>query len=510
MELNTMHDSDVSSTLLEQDHHVEDLSLEDVGGLDHDDVTMPTLTTVVASTSPKSGSDLSWLRRLEREMDTKLLLDAEKINERIQRRKAHEEEMQQSLATFTSSGRLSTSSSAAAPSVHSSTKSSASSISNINVSTDSTNDPHRRVAPATQTHQPLDEWKEAFTEDGKKYFYNRRTRETSWTWYESSLSYVLFQCLPSPENAIVVNRSDVAAPKSMSTDFAVDTSTIAGVNPSPATLTMEQANKTMYCMFCGMQCRVWELMPHMTTCDLLRTHKEQRTAMYEEAVDIASELFVKQTSDADTQTSDRYLHYASVYSVYHGADNNGHDSSIEKPHGDPLVLLKQRRRHTLQPTTRDKSDRVEGSDDVMTMHMRLSNADTATAALPRYAFHRELVSIDLAVVGKGRLNKHEAVCPRVFGTETTWNNHHASKKDAVKQMAKPSTTKRPKAPHSTGGHLSKSSLAGSFLEYQATLVTCPCCQRKFAPSGAQQHIEICQNVENKPKKMVPKSFAIAG
>ncbi|ETW10025.1 hypothetical protein H310_00425 [Aphanomyces invadans] len=503
MELNTMHDSDVSSTLLEQDHHVEDLSLEDVGGLDHDDVTMPTLTTVVASTSPKSGSDLSWLRRLEREMDTKLLLDAEKINERIQRRKAHEEEMQQSLATFTSSGRLSTSSSAAAPSVHSSTKSSASSISNINMSTDSTNGPHRRVAPATQTHQPLDEWKEAFTEDGKKYFYNRRTRETSWT---------------CPENAIVVNRSDVAAPKSMSTDFAVDTSTVAGVNPSPATLTMQQANKTMYCMFCGMQCRVWELMPHMTTCDLLRTHKEQRTAMYEEAVDIASELFVKQTSDADTQTSDRYLHYASVYSVYHGADNNGHDSSIEKPHGDPLVLLKQRRRHTLQPTTRDKSDRVEGSDDVMTMHVDLNTKlsllrlkqTTDAAAQSRRQDAIEQCRYCHRSFAEGRLNKHEAVCPRVFGTETTWNNHHASKKDAVKQMAKPSTTKRPKAPHSTGGHLSKSSLAGSFLEYQATLVTCPCCQRKFAPSGAQQHIEICQNVENKPKKMVPKSFAIAG
>lgn len=55
-------------------------------------------------------------------------------------------------------------------------------------------------------------------------------------------------------------------------------------------------------------------------------------------------------------------------------------------------------------------------------------------------------------------------------------------------------------------------LEASYKEHQAALVVCPCCKRKFAPSGAQQHIAICKSVQNRPKNPIPllKDFATAG
>ncbi|RHZ40432.1 hypothetical protein DYB26_009197 [Aphanomyces astaci] len=310
MELESMYDSDMSST---RQDHVEELSMEDLDDHAHDLKSTPSMistTALTASTSPKmaDGSDQSWLRRLERDMDTKLLVDAERINERIQRRKAHEEEMQQSLASFTNSARVSaSSSSAAAPSAH------------------------------------------------------------------------------SPENAIVVNRSATAAPTPVDHSM-VGTSTDSVATPATTTtttttVTMHQSKKSMFCMFCGLECRVWELMPHMSSCDLLRTNKAQRTAMYEEAVDIASALLNKQTSDADTQTTDRYLHYASLYSLHHDDSSRDQRGNVL----DPLALLKQRRRHTMQPTTTSSSSTLrrhqrDDDDDHDVMHLNVDD-DTKLSLL---------------------------------------------------------------------------------------------------------------------------------
>lgn len=60
--------------------------------------------------------------------------------------------------------------------------------------------------------------------------------------------------------------------------------------------------------------------------------------------------------------------------------------------------------------------------------------------------------------------------------------------------------------------IEKRNLVLSFKEHQATLVGCPVCKRKFAPSGAQQHIAICRSVQNRPKNPVRllKDFAVAG
>lgn len=45
----------------------------------------------------------------------------------------------------------------------------------------------------------------------------------------------------------------------------------------------------------------------------------------------------------------------------------------------------------------------------------------------------------------------------------------------------------------------RTTLIGSYLHHNRELVQCQYCNRKFAPSGAARHIEICKNVENRPK-----------
>lgn len=104
---------------------------------------------------------------------------------------------------------------------------------------------------------------------------------------------------------------------------------------------------------------------------------------------------------------------------------------------------------------------------------------------------------------EGRLAKHEGVCLRVFGSDTTWGRGASSPGAATTPRTRPgrlasgpATTVRSasKSPKPT-----KRNLALSYKEYQASLVRCPVCARTFAPSGAQQHIAICKSVQNRPK-----------
>jgi ribosomal protein L37AE/L43A len=112
---------------------------------------------------------------------------------------------------------------------------------------------------------------------------------------------------------------------------------------------------------------------------------------------------------------------------------------------------------------------------------------------------------------EGRLAKHEAVCPRVFGTETSWGRgsasthkpDHAQADQDHQEMLRTLQKKK---------HAKAHTLALTFQEHQASLVECPCCKRKFAPSGAQQHIDICKTVQHRPRNPIPlmKDFAMAG
>lgn len=121
---------------------------------------------------------------------------------------------------------------------------------------------------------------------------------------------------------------------------------------------------------------------------------------------------------------------------------------------------------------------------------------------------------------EGRLAKHEAVCPRVFGNEGSWGRGMAPQTTASttptsrgsSPFAKARAGNRTVRKKSNSTPIEKRNLELSFKEHQASLVGCPVCKRKFAPSGAQQHIAICKSVQNRPKNPVrlTKDFAVAG
>ncbi|OQS06543.1 hypothetical protein THRCLA_01408 [Thraustotheca clavata] len=364
-------------------------------------------------------SSPSWLRRLEKEMDQKLVLDAKKIDEDVQRRRMEEEEMQQSLAAFS-----------AQQSVSSTTKSG---ISSAETSLDKT--------------PIVDEWKEAYTDDGKKYYYNRRTRESSWT---------------CPENAILIRKPQVNL-------SAVEDDAKSNGNSSYL-----GTKNNLYCMFCGQMTVAWKLLAHMRTCAVLSHHKQDQTALYKEAMDIASDLFPKQGVDVETQTEvNRSNHYAATIS-----EADAHQIKSQ------LVLLKQHQRR------RSLRSEDEDSHEDMTISLLKRPSEVRVAVTEQCRFCNRTFA-------EGRLAKHEACCQRVFGSENTWSQSSASRL-LDKETEKGRRKSKPRG------------LATSYQDYQSTLITCPSCQRRFAPSGAKQHIEICKFVENKPKKLMKPGYALAG
>lgn len=122
---------------------------------------------------------------------------------------------------------------------------------------------------------------------------------------------------------------------------------------------------------------------------------------------------------------------------------------------------------------------------------------------------------------EGRLAKHESVCPRVFGNEGSWGRGSPTITVHTNGTAgQPTTSPGSKKRRSLSQRKLKTNksltdahtLEASYKEHQAALVLCPCCKRKFAPSGAQQHIAICKSVQNRPKNPISllKEFATAG
>ncbi|GLE01932.1 hypothetical protein PINS_up010770 [Pythium insidiosum] len=114
---------------------------------------------------------------------------------------------------------------------------------------------------------------------------------------------------------------------------------------------------------------------------------------------------------------------------------------------------------------------------------------------------------------EGRLAKHEAVCPRVFGNETAWGRGgtgpgRTSTAEQHQQILR--SLQRRRTPQ-LSSKVQQHNLKLTFREHQASLVECPCCRRKFAPSGVKEHIEICRTVQHRPRNPVPllKDFATA-
>ncbi|KAK1938107.1 Zinc finger C2HC domain-containing protein 1C [Phytophthora citrophthora] len=302
---------------------------------------------------------------------------------------------------------------------------------------------------------------------------------------------------------------------------------------------------TLYCNFCGEQQPGDQLAAHFQDCSSAKFHKRRTTPLYlsfEKALGLISE-----------DVTLRSLHYASSF-----PDPTPHGRPEASSMQDSLLLLRPRRRRastkeiestestpqkqpnrrsrvfgteenglkmTTDSPTRQESDAsptrlTTGTEAVKRKKKSVTKQKNAQPPSTTFSGGQPRQSMETCRYCKrsfaeGRLAKHEAVCPRVFGNEGSWGRGTPSNQTSPPN---PKTARVGTPPNSVGMMPSKlhklkdHTLQQSYKEHQATLVLCPCCRRKFAPSGAQQHIAICKGVQNRPKNAIPllRDYAIAG
>ncbi|RLN88751.1 hypothetical protein BBJ28_00009807 [Nothophytophthora sp. Chile5] len=394
-----------------------------------------------------------------------------------------------------------------------------------------------------------DEWQEAYTAKGRVYYYNRRTRESSWkkpSNYSSS-STQSPAAVPMAENE---TEQDVTPRRSVLRQSL-------GYHPTASAVSMASMERqtTLFCCFCGDQQPSDRFATHFYECSTAKFHKRRGSTLFssfERALGLLSE-----------DTTLRSLHYASSFPdatppVRPGA------TSLQ----DSLLLLRPRRRHSRSNATagtpqksRPERHRAidamvespERSPDRQATHTTARHSTRRGIETPanrrkkRSSKRRSSQPVPHALGGspvsqqmetcrycsrsfaEGRLAKHESVCPRVFGNEGSWGRGTPSTQPSPPSAPAFSPSRMLRSNHPRPGRaaagtnspgtvvsrlqkLKEHTLQQSFKEHQATLVDCPCCRRKFAPSGAQQHIAICKGVQNRPKNPIPllRDYAIAG
>jgi hypothetical protein len=295
---------------------------------------------------------------------------------------------------------------------------------------------------------------------------------------------------------------------------------------------------TLFCSFCGEQQPAEQLAAHFQECATAKFHKRRMSPLYssfERALGLMSE-------DATL----RSLHYASSFPDPTPRGRPG-AASMQ----DSLLLLRPRRlstresnsaestprkqrthrsrlsgtlakdspeRRTRQDVDRSPARRATGAGTPrrkQRLAKRKGSQPTASAfAATPATQHMETCRYCKRSFAEGRLAKHEAVCPRVFGNEGSWGRGTPSDQVSPPNPRYARVGTPPSSAASVTSKLQKlkdHTLQQSYKEHQATLVLCPCCRRKFAPSGAQQHIAICKGVQNRPKNPIPllRDYAIA-
>ncbi|KAG6951713.1 hypothetical protein JG687_00013449 [Phytophthora cactorum] len=371
-----------------------------------------------------------------------------------------------------------------------------------------------------------DEWQEAYTAKGRVYYYNRRTRESSW---KKPSNYNSSSNQPQPSAAATEEESELHR-----SVLRQSLGYHPSASPSASPVSKIEQQATLYCNFCGEQQPSDQLATHFQECASAKFHKRRTSPLYlsfERALGVMSE-------DATL----RSLHYASSF-----PDPTPHGRPEATTMQDSLLLLRPRRRRTStrDPSSTDStpqkpsSSRSTAENGLKVSPTKQEATDTSPSrqAIDTEAARRRKKSVNKrkssqasnsALSGgpamqnpetcrycnrsfaEGRLAKHEAVCPRVFGNEGSWGRGTPSNQTSPPRNGTP--------PSSVGSVTSKlhklrdHTLQQSYKEHQATLVVCPCCHRKFAPSGAQQHIAICKGVQNRPKNPIPllRDYAIAG
>ncbi|KAI9905764.1 hypothetical protein PsorP6_014318 [Peronosclerospora sorghi] len=391
---------------------------------------------------------------------------------------------------------------------------------------DETNHPEKKKQDSRKEETLETEWQEAYTAKGRVYYYNRRTRESSWK-------------MPSQVSASSREpQPDAAATKDEAESHSSMLSQSLGSHPcasasTPAMATMERQT-TLFCCFCGTQQSCDRFALHFQECTTAKFHKRQVSPLYlsfERALGLLSE-----------DTTLRSVHYASSFpdptppwrpnassiqdslSLLHSRRRR---SSIKTKLSTSKITLEERfsicnrpagttdngttssldprRDESIQSASagearkNGKANPSEQNDEKKRNSRSTSNVSVQAPAMQQM----EMCRYCRRSFAEGRLAKHEAVCPRVFGTE-------GSRRRGRPASNHPMSPRHPRAPrsHKVKDH----TLQQSFHAHQATLVVCPCCHRKFAPSGAQQHIAICKEVQHRPKNPVPlrRAYAIAG
>ncbi|KAF4042490.1 zinc-finger of a C2HC-type [Phytophthora infestans] len=381
-----------------------------------------------------------------------------------------------------------------------------------------------------QEHQ--DEWQEAYTAKGRVYYYNRRTRESSWkkpSHYNSSSNQ------PQP-SAVDTGEESELHHSVLRQSLGYHPS----ASPSASPMSNIERQATLYCNFCGEQQPADQLATHFQDCASVKFHRRRLSPLY-----MSFERALGAMSEDSTLRS---LHYASSF-----PDPIPHRRPEATTMQDSLVLLRPRRRRTSRSSTestpqkpRTTQSRIFGTtenglkvsptkQEVPDTSPSRPTTQTATAKRKKksVAKRKSSQAPTTAISGgsvtqnmetcrycnrsfaEGRLAKHEAVCPRVFGNEGSWGRGTPSSQTSPLQ---PKSTGAGTPPSSVGSIASKMhklkdhTLQQSYKEHQATLVLCPCCRRKFAPSGAQEHIAICKGVQNRPKNPIPllRDYAMAG
>ncbi|POM60253.1 hypothetical protein PHPALM_30912 [Phytophthora palmivora] len=384
--------------------------------------------------------------------------------------------------------------------------------------------------PDGQEQQQVDEWQEAYTAKGRVYYYNRRTRESSWkkpSHYNASLNQPQPSAAATEEDRSVLRQS-------------------LGYHPTASTAvsTMER-QATLFCNFCGEQQPADQLAAHFQECPSAKFHKRRMSPLYlsfERALGLMSE-----------DTTLRALHYASSF-----PDPTPHGRPEATSMQDSLLLLRPRRRRasvtepkSVQSTPqkqRSSQSRIFGtdedgskespgryvdqetgipsphrSDDTSVAKRKKKSVTKITSSQPASNTtaggsamqNMETCRYCNRSFAEGRLAKHEAVCPRVFGNEGSWGRGTPSNQASPPNPRNVRVGTPPRSVGSVASKLHKltdHTLQQSYKEHQATLVLCPCCRRKFAPAGAQEHIAICKGVQNRPKNTISllRDYAIAG
>ncbi|TMW56985.1 hypothetical protein Poli38472_002910 [Pythium oligandrum] len=276
---------------------------------------------------------------------------------------------------------------------------------------------------------------------------------------------------------------------------------------------------TLFCCFCGTRLDgAHGFRAHFTACTTLNTHKRSASPLYshfQEVLCILSE-----------DSSLRSMHYAGAFPDAEPVMRHP-DQSIR----ESLALLKPHRpskpRYTRTDNRQPKYQPVNTKDQPLAQQT-IVRESPVTRFPPQPVKLRPFPTVALSMetcrhcgrsFAEGRLAKHEAVCPRVFGNESSWGRGSLSVHKSVSVDNSPQPSYRQQMLHRSQRKGSRSStrkqqhtLALTFKEHQASLVQCPCCHRKFAPSGAQQHIAICKTVQHRPRNPIPlmKDYAIAG